>query len=395
MSGSQRLPSRVGDNGAVRSLAILGSTGSIGTQTLDVVRKHPDRFRVVALAAGCNVETLAAQVDEFRPSLAVLSDGSFDPPAGTRLAHGRDGLLEAAAHPDADVVVNALVGSLGLEPTLAALDAGTTVALANKESLVAGGDLVMRRVAGDPSRLVPVDSEHSALWQCIAGSRHTDIRRLLLTASGGPFRGRPASEVHGATVEQALAHPTWRMGRKITIDSATLMNKGLEAIEAHHLFGLGMERIEIVVHPQSIVHGIAEFVDGSCLAQASRPDMRLPLQIALSWPERLPDGVEPLDWSALGALQFEPLDTAAFPAPGLAYEAVRRGGTAPAVLNAANEEAVAAFLDERMAFGAIARVVERVLERHEPVPLSSLADVLAAEAWARAAAKETIVEEGA
>ena len=383
----------MGDNGAVRSLAILGSTGSIGTQTLDVVRKHPDRFRVVALAAGCNVEALAAQVDEFRPSLAVLSEGSFEPPPGTRLARGREGLLEAAAHPEADVVVNALVGSLGLEPTLAALDAGAVVALANKESLVAGGDLVTRRVAGDPARLVPVDSEHSALWQCIAGNRHPDIRRLLLTASGGPFRGRSASELQTVSVEQALAHPTWRMGRKITIDSATLMNKGLEAIEAHHLFGVPMERIEIVVHPQSIVHGIAEFVDGSCLAQASRPDMRLPLQIALSWPERLGDGVEPLEWSALGSLQFEPLDADAFPAPGLAYEAARRGGTAPAVLNAANEEAVAAFLDERLTFGSITRVVEHALETHEAQPVSTLADVTSAETWARASAREAIARE--
>jgi 1-deoxy-D-xylulose-5-phosphate reductoisomerase len=380
----------MGDNEQVRSLAVLGSTGSIGTQTLDVVRKHPDRFRIVALAAGCNAEALAAQVDEFRPALAVLAEGSFAAPAGTRLARGREGVMEAAAHPAADLVVNALVGSMGLEPTLTALDAGKTVALANKESLVAGGDLVMRRVAEDRSRLMPVDSEHSALWQCLAGNRSPDVRRLLLTASGGPFRGRGAGDVAGATVEQALAHPTWRMGRKITVDSATLMNKGLEAIEAHHLFGLPMDRIEIVVHPQSIVHGIAEFVDGSCLAQASRPDMRLPLQIALSWPDRLADGVEPLDWSALGDLRFEPLDADAFPAPALAYEAARRGGTAPAVLNAANEEAVAAFLGERLTFGGITHVVAGVVERHDPAPVASLNDVIEAEMWARAAAREAI-----
>jgi 1-deoxy-D-xylulose-5-phosphate reductoisomerase len=380
----------MGDNEQVRSLAVLGSTGSIGTQTLDVVRKHPDRFRIVALAAGCNAEALAAQVDEFRPALAVLAEGSFAVPAGTRLARGREGVMEAAAHPAADLVVNALVGSMGLEPTLTALDAGKTVALANKESLVAGGDLVMRRVAEDRSRLMPVDSEHSALWQCLAGNRSPDVRRLLLTASGGPFRGRGAGDVAGATVEQALAHPTWRMGRKITVDSATLMNKGLEAIEAHHLFGLPMDRIEIVVHPQSIVHGIAEFVDGSCLAQASRPDMRLPLQIALSWPDRLADGVEPLDWSALGDLRFEPLDADAFPAPALAYEAARRGGTAPAVLNAANEEAVAAFLGERLTFGGITHVVAGVVERHDPAPVASLNDVIEAEMWARAAAREAI-----
>ncbi len=371
----------------VKSISILGSTGSIGTQALDVVRKHPDRFRVVALAAGCNAELLAAQVDEFRPALAVLSEGSFDLPAGSRLVHGAAGLLEAATLEQADLVLNALVGSRGLEPTLAALDAGKDVALANKESLVAGGDLVMARV-DRPERLLPVDSEHSALWQCVAGARSGDLKRVILTASGGPFRGRSKQEIENASLADALAHPTWRMGRKITIDSATLMNKGLEAIEAHHLFRLPMDRIDVVVHPQSIVHGIVEFVDGSCLAQASRPDMHLPLQVALAWPERLPAGAEPLSWPTLGALTFEPLDTEAFPAPALAYEAVRRGGTAPAVLNAANEEAVQAFLDERITFGAIVRVVEAVLDEHAPVHEPSLGDVIDAESWARARAKE-------
>ena len=376
----------------MRSIVILGSTGSIGTQTLDVVRKHPDRFRVVALAAGSNAEALAAQVDEFRPALAVLARGSFDVPSGTRLATGSDALLEAASVPGADVVVNALVGSRGLSPTLAALDAGKTVALANKESLVAGGDLVMSRVVDAPERLMPVDSEHSALWQCVAGARLADISRVLLTASGGPFRGRSSEEMARATITDALAHPTWRMGPKNTIDSATLMNKGLEAIEAHHLFRLPMDRIEIVVHPRSIIHGIAEFIDGSCLAQASVPDMRLPLQIALSWPERIPDGVEALDWTSLGDLRFEPLDTEAFPGPGIAYEAARRGGTAPAVLNASNEEAVAAFLEERIPFGAITEVVRRVLERHTVSAADSLDAVLDAENWARAVAGEVIAE---
>ncbi len=376
----------------MKRLCILGSTGSIGTQTLDVVRKHPDQFRVVALAAGTNLETLAEQVDEFRPVLALLEEGNFRPPVGTRFTTGPEGLLEAVCLPEVDMVVNALVGSRGLAPTLAALDAGKTVALANKESLVAGGELVMSRILDEPTRLLPIDSEHSALWQCLRGSATTEVRRLILTASGGPFRGRSRAEMEHATVAEALAHPTWRMGRKITVDSATLMNKGLEAIEAHHLFRLPIERIDIVVHPQSIVHGIAEFIDGSCLAQASRPDMRLPLQVALAWPDRLPEGVEPINWATLGTLGFEPLDAGAFPAPGLAVEAVRRGGAAPAALNAANEEAVAAFLDERLTFGGIVQVVERVLERFTPAPVFGLEAVLEAERWARGTAQRAIEE---
>jgi len=374
----------------VKRIALLGSTGSIGTQTLDVVRKHPDRFSVVAIAAGSNAELLAAQADEFRPALAVLGSGSIDPPAGTRFASGREAILEAASHPDADVVVNALVGSAGLLPTLEALDAGKTVALANKESLIAGGSLVMRRVVGAPERLLPVDSEHSAVFQCLAGNRMDDVRRVILTASGGPFRGRARAELENVTIEQALAHPTWRMGRKITVDSATLMNKGLEAIEAHHLFHVPIDRVVLVVHPQSIIHGMVEFIDGSCIAQAATPDMRLPLQLALGWPDRLPDGAEPIDWHALSSLNFEPLDSNAFPSPGLALEAARRGGTAPCVLNAANEEAVEAFLSERLRFGAIPRVIEAVLDAHTAVAEPSLEDVLGAEIEARSAARREI-----
>ena len=374
----------------MKRIALLGSTGSIGTQTLDVVRKHPDRFRVVALVAGSNAELLAAQADEFRPELTVLGEGEVDVPAGTRFGRGWEAVLEAAAHPDADVVVNALVGSAGLRPTLTALDAGKTVALANKESLIAGGSIVTRRVAGHPERLLPVDSEHSAVFQCLAGNRLGDVRRVILTASGGPFRGRSRGDLENVTVEQALAHPTWRMGRKITVDSATLMNKGFEAIEAHHLFQVSIERVELVVHPRSLVHGIVEFVDGACIAQISTPDMRLPLQIALSWPERLPDGAEPLDWSLLGALEFEPLDSASFPCPGLAFDAARRGGSYPCVLNAANEEAVEAFLAERLRFGAIPLVIERVLEKHSPVAEPELDDILAAERWARDQARREV-----
>ncbi|MBI4728448.1 MAG: 1-deoxy-D-xylulose-5-phosphate reductoisomerase [Acidobacteria bacterium] len=371
----------------MKRIAILGSTGSIGTQALDVVRKHPDRFRVVALAAGSNGERLAEQADEFAPLLAVLASG--EPPAGSGLASGAERIVEVATHPEADVVVNALVGSVGLVPTLAALDAGKRVALANKESLVAGGDLVMGRLGDRADRLLPVDSEHSAIFQCLAGNRLGDVRRILLTASGGPFRGRARAGLAGVTVEEALAHPTWRMGRKITVDSATMMNKGLEAIEAHHLFGVAMDRIEVVVHPRSIVHGIVEFADGSCLAQASRPDMRLALQVALAWPERLGGGAEPLDWPAIGSLEFEPLDGAAFPAVALAFEAARLGGTHPAVLNAANEEAVAAFLGRRLDFLGIPWVVERVLSSHAGGP-PTLEGVLEAERWARAAAMRVI-----
>lgn len=374
----------------MKRIALLGSTGSIGTQTLDVVRKHPDRFRVVALTAGSNAELLAAQADEFRPELAVLESGDADVPEGTRFATGRDALLEAAAHPDADVVVNAVVGSAGLLPTLTALDMGKTVALANKESLIAGGSIVTRRVADAPERLLPVDSEHSAIFQCLAGNRLDDVRRVILTASGGPFRGRTRDELENVTVEQALAHPTWRMGRKITVDSATLMNKGLEAIEAHHLFRVPIDRVELVVHPRSLVHGIVEYVDGSCIAQLSNADMRLPLQIALAWPERLPEGAEPLDWQTIGSLAFEPLDGETFPCPGLAVAAARRGGTFPCVLNAANEEAVEAFLSERLRFGAIPVVIERVLERHAGVAEPELDDVLEAERWARAEARKEI-----
>lgn len=361
----------------MKRISIIGSTGSIGTQALDVVRKHPDRFRVVALVAGRNRELLAQQADEFRPSLAAVAE---DAPSS---------LVDAATHADADAVLNAVVGSRGLPSTLAALDAGKTVALANKESLIAGGDLVMDRVRDEPERLLPVDSEHSALFQCLAGGRLSDVRRAIITASGGPFRGRARSDLAGVTVEQALAHPTWQMGPKITIDSSTLMNKGLEAIEAHHLFRLPIDRVEVVVHPRSIVHGIIEFIDGSCLVQASRPDMRLPIQVALAWPERLPDGAEPLDWASLGTLAFEPVDHDAFPALGLAFEAARRGSTYPAVLNAANEEAVDAFLAERIGYPDIVGVVADVLAGHDAGEMT-LEAVDEAEAWARACARELL-----
>ena len=372
----------------MKRISILGSTGSIGTQALDVVRKHRSEFEVVALVAGRNAERLSEQVDEFAPALTVLADA--EPPRGSYFSTGPDAVLEAATYPGCDLVLNALVGSRGLLPTLAALDAGKTVALANKESLIAGGDLVMEKVRNHPERLLPVDSEHSALFQCLAGNRLADVRRVIVTASGGPFRGRGAEDLETVTIEEALAHPTWRMGRKITVDSATLMNKGLEAIEAHHLFGIPMDHVDVVVHPQSIVHGIVEFRDGSCIAQASNPDMRLPIQIALAWPDRLPEGAEPLDWAALGSLDFEPVDRGTFRCVDLAFEAARRGGTYPAVMNAANEEAVAAFLDEQLAFSGIPSVVEDVLSSHAPSGELRLDGVLEAERWAREEARGRI-----
>jgi len=372
----------------MKRISILGSTGSIGTQALDVVRKHPDVFEVMCLVAGHNAELLAEQADEFSPALVVLADA--EPPAGSYFSTGPEAITEAATYTSCDVVLNALVGSRGLLPTLAALDAGKTVALANKESLIAGGELVTSRVKETPERLLPVDSEHSALFQCLAGNRLGDVRRVFVTASGGPFRGKRVEELGNVAVDQALAHPTWKMGRKITVDSATLMNKGLEAIEAHHLFGIPMDRVDIVVHPQSIVHGIVEFVDGSFIAQAANPDMRLPIQLALGWPDRLPDGAEPLEWSSLGSLDFEPVDRETFRCIDIAFDAASRGSTYPAVMNAANEEAVYAFLDERIDFLSIPDIVGGVVEAHDADASMTVDGVLDAERWARAEAQKLI-----
>ncbi|HEX6370801.1 MAG TPA: 1-deoxy-D-xylulose-5-phosphate reductoisomerase, partial [Longimicrobium sp.] len=329
----------------MKGVSILGATGSIGASALAVLEQHPDRFRAVALTAHRRVDALRALVLRHRPALAVLSDAQA--PAGregpTRWASGREALLEAATHPDADVVVNALVGAAGLEPTLAALQAGKRVALANKESLVCGGPLVMEAARRGGGELLPVDSEHSAILQCLAGSRPADVRRLVLTASGGPFRQMPPELLESVTPADALRHPTWAMGSKVTIDSATLANKALEVIEAHFLFGVPYERIEAVVHPQSIIHSMVEMVDGSVLAQMGFPTMELPVLYALSYPERLPYAFRRFDPVAAGALTFEAVRTDRFPAFALGVEAGRAGGTAPAVFNAANEVAVAEF----------------------------------------------------
>ncbi len=358
-------------------VAVLGSTGSIGCATLEVLRRHRDRFRLVALTAGSNQAVLEAQVAEWKPAYSRLANGS---------PHY---LIEAATRPDADIVVNAVVGFAGLEATLAALKAGKRVALANKESLVVAGELVERARVEGGGELVPIDSEHSAVLQCLAGSK-SPASRLILTASGGPFRGWPPDRVAAASVEQALNHPTWRMGSKITVDSATLANKAMEVIEGHFLFGLPYDAIGAVVHPQSIVHAFVEFADGSVLAQMGFPSMELPILYALTYPERVADaGVRRFDPVAAGSLTFEPLRGDVFRAYTAGVAAGRAGGTAPAVFNAVNEVSVARFLEGRLAFGRIAEVIEAVLARHPVAPVNQLADVQAADRWARLeAAKE-------
>ena len=376
-----------------RRITLLGSTGSIGTQALDVIARHPDRFRVAALAAGGNVDLLCAQARAFDVRRVALADRAAAErarrllPDGVEVLAGMDGVTAVAGEP-VDVVLNGMVSSRGLRPTLAALRAGSTVALANKESLIVGGALVVAAAA--PGQLVPVDSEHSALAQCLRAGDAREVTRLIVTASGGPFRGCSAGDLAAVTVEQALAHPTWSMGPVITVNSATLANKGQEVIETHLLFDIPYDRIEVVVHPQSIVHSMVEFCDGAVVAKLSPPDMRLPIQLALTWPERLPHAPAAMDWTRMHHLQFEPLDRETFPMVDMAVAAGRQGGTAPAVFNAANEEAVSAFLDRRAGFADIPRVVEAVLERHDAMPVVDVEDVLEAERWARATADRVL-----
>jgi 1-deoxy-D-xylulose-5-phosphate reductoisomerase len=394
---------------ASRALVVLGSTGSVGTQALEVVRQDPaGRFRVIGLGAGgANPALLAAQAIEFGVEVVAVarasavgdlqlalyaeaqrrgySAGGYRVP---RILAGPDAHTELAAWP-ADVVLNAMTGSVGLAPTLAALGTGRPVALANKESLIVGGPLV--KAAAAPGQLIPVDSEHSALAQCLRGGRADEVARLVLTASGGPFRGRTRAELESVTVADALAHPTWDMGPVISINSATLVNKGLELIEAHLLFDVPFERIDVVVHPQSMVHSMVEFTDGSTLAQVSPPDMRLPIALALAWPDRVPGAVLGCDWTRASTWEFGPLDSEAFPAVALARQCGRDGGTAPAVFNAANEECVAAFLEGRLAFTGIVDTIARVVADHEVRGRGgalTLQDVLEAETWARQRAQE-------
>jgi 1-deoxy-D-xylulose-5-phosphate reductoisomerase len=387
----------------MRSIAILGSTGSIGTQALDVVRRNPDRFRVLGLAASTSHELLVGQIREFLPPVVAVADEESaaelrEKLSGLRAVEilaGPDAAETLARESEADMVLNAMVGAAGLGPTLAALQSGKFLALANKESLIVGGELVMDLVKGEPERLIPVDSEHAALAQCLRGERREDLRRVVITGSGGPFRGWTRGELAKASVKEALAHPTWSMGPKITIDSATLMNKGLEVIEAHYLFELPYSAIDVVIHRESIVHGLAEFADGSMVAQMAAPDMRLPIQLALGWPERLPSGIRPLrlgDPNAPLQLTFEPVDREAFPAVDLAYAVGRRGSTYPAVMNAANEMAVMSFLDGHVPLTRIGQVVSTVVDEHEAAPVVSLVSLERADAWARRRASELLAE---
>ncbi len=382
----------------MRVLSILGSTGSIGTQALDVVRRNPERFRVVGLAAGANQELLIGQIREFMPPLVAIADedaaaelkGQLKAVRGVEILSGPEATETLVRESDADMVLNAMVGAVGLGPSLATLQSGKTLALANKESLVVGGELIMDLVKGEPDRLVPVDSEHSALAQCLRGERREDLKRVVITASGGPFRGWTRAELAKASVKEALAHPTWTMGPKITIDSATLMNKGLEVIEAHYLFGLDYPMIDVVVHPESVIHGMAEYSDGSLIAQMAAADMRLPIQLALAYPDRLPTGIRELDLATLGRLTFEPLDREAFPAVDLAYRAGRLGSTYPAALNASNEVAVMAFLSGKIRLMQIAEVVAAVLDEHQGASVVSEVALQRADRWARARAAEIL-----
>jgi 1-deoxy-D-xylulose-5-phosphate reductoisomerase len=371
----------------MRTVSLVGSTGSIGTQAVEVVRAEPDRYRVVAIGASRSIDVLAAQAHQLRPDVVAVADASLATklralvPAGVDVVAGPAALAEIAT--GADVVVNGVVGFAGLPVTLAALGAGRRLALANKESLIAGGPVVRRARATPGAELVPVDSEHCAVHQCLRGNPIERIARIVLTASGGPFRGRSAGDLEAVTVDEALEHPTWSMGPKITVDSSTLMNKGLEVIEAHELFGVSYDRIEVVVHPQSIVHSMVEFTDGATMAQLSMPDMRLPIGYALAYPDRAGAPFGAIDWRTLRRLDFEPPDVAAFRCLALAYAAGRQGGDAPATLNAANEVAVAAFLDGLIPWRAIADIIEETLDRHNGGDLVTPDDVVEADRRAR------------
>lgn len=376
----------------MKAITLLGSTGSIGTQTLDIVSEHPDKFRIVGLAAGRNVELFAAQIRQFRPQIAAISDADKLPelreaikdvdPQPILLA-GEEGVIEVARYGDSQSVVTGIVGCAGLLPTIAAIEAGKDIALANKETLIAGGPVVLPLVEKHGVKLLPADSEHSAIFQCLQGVPKDGLKKILLTASGGAFRDWPVEKLPTVKVADALKHPNWSMGKKITVDSATLMNKGLEVIEAHYLFGMDYDDIEIVIHPQSIIHSLIELQDTSVLAQLGWPDMRLPLLYAMSWPERIYTNWERLNLVKCGNLTFREPDHQKYPCMNLAYAAGRAGGSMPAVLNAANEQAVALFLEEKIGYLDIARCIELVCDRHQNQSHPSLEDILVADRWAR------------
>lgn len=377
-------------------ILVLGSTGSIGRQALSLVRSRRRDFRITGLAVNRNIELLEAQIVEFGVDTVAVGDNEAAAElrsklgGGVTVLEGSDGLLELVERCPSEIVLNALVGAAGLEATLAALERGKRLALANKESLVVGGSLVVERIGRNGSSLIPVDSEHSAIYQCLLGEDPHEIRRILLTASGGPFRRKRKEELAAVTPEEALAHPRWRMGKKISIDSATMMNKGLEVIEAHYLFGVDYDAIEVVVHPQSIVHSMVEFVDGSIKAHLGVTDMRIPILFAMSHPSRMESPCEPLDLVSVGSLGFERVDMDTFGCLGLAYEAGRTGGTMPAVLNAANETAVEAFLEGRIGFLDIERVIAAMMERHVPIKAPDVEDLTGVDAEVRSAAEKWI-----
>ena len=388
----------------MQNLTILGSTGSIGTSTLDVVARHPDKFRIIALTANCQTDLLFRQCQQFKPRYAVMLDENAATQLRARLREaglavevlsGAAALEQVSISPEVDTVMAAIVGAAGLHPTLAAARAGKKILLANKETLVMAGNVFMDAVRASGSVLLPIDSEHNAIFQTLPRGYDGDlakngVRRILLTASGGPFRNTPLEELQHVTPEQACAHPNWSMGRKISVDSASMMNKGLEVIEAHWLFNAGADDIQVVVHPQSVIHSLVEYVDGSVLAQLGNPDMRTPIAYGLAWPERIDSGVAPLDLFKVATMNFEAPDFSRFPCLALAYQALRAAGTAPAILNAANEVAVAAFLDKQIPFLSIPRVIEAVLDALPVGTISSLDDVLAADADARRAAQQQI-----
>lgn len=376
-----------------RTLSILGATGSIGGSTLDLVERHPDKFEVVALTAASRVAELADAARRTGARFAVIDDPVLlseleQRLAGTKCcaATGRDALIEAAT--SADLIMAAIVGCAGLKPVMAAVEAGKTVALANKEALVTAGDLMIDSAKRNGATILPVDSEHNAIFQCLAGSSSKEVARLILTASGGPFRDRSLAEMRAMSPERAVAHPNWTMGAKISVDSATMMNKGLELIEAHHLFALPSDRIDILVHPQSVIHSMVEYIDGSVLAQLGSPDMRIPIAHALAWPERIDSGAATLDLTRIATLTFEAPDPDRFPALRLARAALEAGGAAPTILNAANEIAVAAFLDHRIGFGDIASLVEMALERTDARAPRSIAEVIDIDERARHTARQ-------
>ena len=384
----------------MKNIAVLGSTGSIGRQTLDVVRSHPELFHISVLAANRSDELLEQQIKEFQPELAVLADEAAYQrlkarySGKTKLAGGRQAFIDAAAVPEVQTVVTAMMGFAGLEPTLKALDAKKNIALANKETLVVAGEIVMRRVKEQGVALLPVDSEHGAFFQCLQGERRDKVEKLLLTCSGGPFRGRKREELVGATKAQVLAHPTWTMGQKITVDSASLVNKGLEVIEAKWLYGVSYDQIQVVVHPQSIVHSMVQFCDGSVIAQLGCPDMKLPIQYALTYPERQPSQFERLDFWQLHDLTFERPDTETFKGLKFAYEAGRIGGSMPCVFNGANEVAVAAFLRGDIHFLDIYDVIEAAMLKRETILEPTLEELLAGDRWARSYARDLLATRG-